>query len=55
MGTTLFLTYGLLCLLVAYIGRHTIIGFWGTLLASVLLSPFVMALILLVAMQRRAT
>lgn len=48
-------TYALLCLLVSYIGRQTAVGFWGVLVLCVLFSPFIMAIILLVALPRKMT
>jgi hypothetical protein len=55
MAAAFAITFGLLCLLIAYIGRQTVVGFWGMLVLCLLLSPFVMSLILLVASQRRMT
>lgn len=36
--------YALLCLLVAFRGRHTQLGFLGTLIASVFLTPILVFL-----------
>ena len=47
-----FVLYVLLCLLVGYLGRSRAVGFAGYLVLSLLLTPFVMALVLLVGAPR---
>jgi hypothetical protein len=46
-------TIGLLSLLVAFTGRQTPVGFWGIFILCLLFSPFIMSLILLIALPRR--
>ncbi len=36
-----YLIYGLLCVLVSFYGRGTRLGFWGVLLLSVIATPLV--------------
>lgn len=52
MHVLLFLGYIGLCLLVAVLGRNTRIGYWGTAIVSVLITPFVMFLLLFFLMPR---
>jgi hypothetical protein len=40
MEVLLSLLYVALCLIVAILGRHTRIGYWGTFLVSMLATPF---------------
>jgi hypothetical protein len=40
MEILLFLGYVALCLLVAVLGRRTRIGYWGTVLVSLVITPF---------------
>lgn len=49
--------YLIVCALTAYFGRNTRIGYWGTLFLSVLVTPVVViiALILLGPVLRRQT
>jgi hypothetical protein len=46
MTALAFLGYVALCLLVGILGRHTRIGYWGTVLISVLVTPFLTFLFL---------
>jgi hypothetical protein len=46
MEVLLFLAYIGLCLLVGTLGRTTRIGYWGTVLISVVVTPFVTFLFL---------
>jgi hypothetical protein len=54
IGYLLPFVYLAVCALTAYFGRHTRIGYWGTLLLSIPLTPFVVliALILLAPVKR---
>ena len=40
MEILLFLGYIALCLLVATLGRETRVGYWGTVLISLVVTPF---------------
>jgi hypothetical protein len=53
MQLLLLLAYVGLCLLVAYAGRDTKVGFWGLLLFSVLLTPLVTAILTVLFRPRR--
>jgi hypothetical protein len=53
MQLLLLLAYAGLCLLVAYAGRDTKVGFWGLLLFSVLLTPLVTAVLTVLFRPRR--
>ena len=46
MEVLLFFGYLALCLVVAILGRNTRIGYWGTVLVSLLVTPFVTFLFL---------
>jgi hypothetical protein len=46
MEVLLFLGYIALCLLVGILGRDTRIGYWGTVLISVVATPFLTFLFL---------
>lgn len=46
MEILLFLGYVALCLIVGTLGRRTRIGYWGTVLVSVIATPFVTFLFL---------
>jgi hypothetical protein len=46
MEILLFLGYLALCLLVASLGRRTRIGYWGTVLVGVIITPFLTFLLL---------
>ena len=46
MEVLLFLGYLALSLLVGTLGRHTRIGYWGTVLISLIVTPFVTFLFL---------
>ena len=46
MEVLLFIGYIGLCLLVGILGRQTRIGYWGTVLVSVLITPFLAFLFL---------
>lgn len=46
MEILLFFGYLGLCLLVAILGRDTRIGYWGTVLVSVIITPFLTFLFL---------
>ena len=48
-----FLAYVGLCALVGYLGRDRTVGFAGYFVLSLLLTPLVMALVLLVGAQRK--
>jgi hypothetical protein len=48
-----FLAYVGLCALVGYLGRERTVGFAGYFVLSLLLTPLVMALVLLVGAQRK--
>lgn len=52
MTYLLFIGYVVLCLLVGLMGRKTRIGFLGTFVASLLLTPFIV-FIFLVVFERR--
>ena len=47
METLLFFGYVVLCLLVGILGRRTRVGYWGTVLVSVIITPFLTFLFLL--------
>lgn len=47
MEILLFLGYLALCLLVGIVGRNTRIGYWGTAVVSVVVTPFVVFIVLL--------
>lgn len=49
LGTALYLV---ICLLIAYLGKHRKFGFWGYLIASLLLTPFIGLLLLLASDER---
>ena len=51
---TLYALYVLLCCVVAYFGRDRKFRFWGYLVASLLLSPMIGALLVLVSDKRPA-
>jgi hypothetical protein len=40
------------CLVLAFLGRHRILRWWGTLILSILLTPIVMAVVLLLTAHR---
>jgi hypothetical protein len=40
------LGYAVLCLIVGILGRHTRIGYWGTVLISAIVTPFLSFLFL---------
>lgn len=46
MEVLLFLGYVVLCLIVGVIGRHTRVGYWGTVLVSLVATPFLAFLFL---------
>jgi hypothetical protein len=46
MEILLFFGYLLLCLVVALLGRHTRIGYWGTFVVSLVVTPFLTFLFL---------
>ena len=52
MPVILVVVYLLLCLLVGYMGRNRAVGFSGYLVLSLLLTPFLMSLVLLVGAPR---
>ena len=54
MGPVLIIIYLVLCLLTATLGRGTRVGYWGTALISVVITPFI-AFLLLLLFQRRQT
>jgi hypothetical protein len=45
--------YLILCFAVAWLGRHRILRFWGNFLLAFLVSPLVVALILIIGAPRR--
>ena len=47
MGTAVFI-YVVLCLMVAYMGRRTRVGFYRTLLFSLMLTPMIVMVYLLI-------
>jgi hypothetical protein len=47
------LLYLLSCALVGYLGRLRVLGFWGYFALSVVFTPFVIAIVLLVGAPRR--
>lgn len=49
----LLFVYMLLCLAVAWLGRQRAIGFAGFLVVSILITPVITALILLISAPRR--
>jgi hypothetical protein len=55
MPFILVFVYLLLCLLVGYLGRSRSVGFAGYLVLSLLVTPFVMALVLLVGAPRESS
>lgn len=46
MEVLLFLGYVALCLLVGTLGRRTRVGYWGTVVISILITPFLTFLFL---------
>jgi Sec-independent protein secretion pathway component TatC len=54
MPLVLLLAYVVACLLVGLLGRARRIGFSGVFVVSLFITPWVMALILLVSGQRRS-
>ena len=52
MEILLFLAYVALCLLVATLGRETRIGYWGTVLISLVITPF-LTFVFIVFFKRR--
>ncbi|HEX8618833.1 MAG TPA: hypothetical protein VF911_14715 [Thermoanaerobaculia bacterium] len=40
------------CLIVAFIARHRLLGFWGALLCSLLLTPIFVAIVLILFTPR---
>ena len=46
MEILLFLAYIALCLLVGTLGRQTRVGYWGTVLISLVITPFLAFLFL---------
>jgi len=52
MGTLFCLFYFVFCLLVAYVGRNTSIGFWGILALCILFSPLLVAIVMVVIRPR---
>jgi hypothetical protein len=55
MEILLFLGYIALCLVVGSLGRHTRIGYWGTVLVSLVLTPFLTFLFLFFFAPRPST
>ena len=51
---TIYALYVMLCCVVAYFGRDRKFRFWGYLVASLLLSPMIGALLVLVSDKRPA-
>lgn len=51
-GPSLILIYAALCAVVAWLGRKTVVGFVGCFVLGILLTPFVMALALMVTAPR---
>lgn len=41
--------YVILCLYTAWLGKRRVLGFWGVFVLSVLLTPALMALVLLIS------
>ena len=54
MEVLLFLGYIALCLLVGILGRQTRIGYWGTALISLAITPFLTFLLLFFFAPRRS-
>lgn len=50
--TAIFILYLIACVFVGYIGRNSRLGFWGVLVASVLVSPLVTFIILILFGRR---
>lgn len=48
----LIVSYVVLSVIVALVGRNTMVGFAGCFVLGLLLTPFVMAFVLMVAMPR---
>lgn len=48
----LFILYLVLCLAVAFLGRRSRVGYWGTFLFSLIITPFLMFLILILMGDR---
>ena len=48
----LFIAYLASCLLVGYIGRDRLAGFWGFCLLSFILTPLVMLIVLVIGTRR---
>ncbi|MCB0588287.1 MAG: hypothetical protein KDD06_23545 [Phaeodactylibacter sp.] len=53
MGIVFILVYAIFCLLVAWGGRNSVIGFFGVLVLSIFVTPLVTAVLLVVFRQRR--
>ncbi len=49
------ITYFVLCLLVAIAGRHRIMGFWGYLFGSIILTPMIGFLLFIVSAKKEKT
>jgi hypothetical protein len=47
--------YVIVCLLTAYFGRNTRIGYWGTFFLSVIVTPLVVVIGLILLGEARAT
>lgn len=54
MGPILIIVYLALCLLTATLGRGTRAGYWGTAFISVIITPFITFLVLLLFQRRRS-
>ncbi|MGN7614335.1 hypothetical protein ACQZV8_19875 [Magnetococcales bacterium HHB-1] len=50
----IFSIHFLLCLTIAYLGRHKIMGFWGYFFASMLLTPVIGIILLLTAAPKKS-
>jgi len=46
--------YLLLCALIGFLGRNRLMGFWGYFFGSVLLTPIVSALLVLVSKRQKS-
>jgi hypothetical protein len=53
LGPVLIIIYLSLCLLTATLGRGRRLGYWGTALTCVIITPFIAFLLLLLFQRRR--
>lgn len=53
MGIVFILVYAIFCLLVAWAGRNSVMGFFGVLVLSIFVTPLLTAILLALFRQRR--